>query len=265
MQVNKLNSTYEQNLTFNARCPQIRDADWVCRVINQTLPHSSTSKHQTRIIKFLKSHRDVLKYEWTPRNLAQICEILKKKYRGCNNMLQQKMNNIKKFIENFGKKRLEAQDIMPNKVFESLYLMEVFKVGNCSENAVLAELVLKMNNIRNACCATMFKAVPGDSCCDWSDLDHAVCVFNKDGSLFNGKKTKHTIVIDPWVGKAGFMDDMERFYRNELSGYFNIEPHELFKYERVETVYVSDFAMEKLKEKYTPFIFKNKTRSFMKD
>ena len=110
-------------------------------------------------------------------------------------MLQQKMNNIKKFIENFGKKRLEAQDIMPNKVFESLYLMEVFKVGNCSENAVLAELVLKMNNIRNACCATMFKAVPGDSCCDWRDLDHAVCVFNKDGSLFNGKKTKHTILF----------------------------------------------------------------------
>ena len=60
------------------------------------------------------------------------------------------------------------------------------------------------------------------------------------------------------------MDDMEKFYRNEFSGYFNLQSHEVFKYERLETVNLSDFAIEKLKEKYQQFVFKNKARSFMK-
>ena len=174
------------------------------------------------------------------------------------------MDSIRNFIETFGKKRLDTEAFIGyNKVYTSLFMTENFKLGNCSEDAVLAELILKMNNIKNACCASLYKAEPGAKIDEWQDADHAVCVFNKDGSVFDDKITDQTIIIDPWVGKAGFAKDMERYYREVMGDYFNIEPYELFKYERAETVNLSDFAMEKLKEKYSPFIFKSKNRRFM--
>lgn len=264
MRISNLSFDYNQQTIFNAKCPQIRDADWVCRTIQHTLPHSSTSKHKARIVNFLKCNRSKIIYDQTPSNLAEICEILKKEHRRCDDVLRKKMDSIRNFIETFGKKRLDTEAFIGyNKVYTSLFMTENFKLGNCSEDAVLAELILKMNNVKNACCAAILKAEPGASIDEWKDVDHAVCVFNKDGSIFNDKVSDQTIIIDPWAGKAGFAKDMERYYRNEMSGYFDLEPYELFKYQRVETVDLPDIAMEKLKEKYYPFIFKSKNRRFM--
>ena len=59
---------------------------------------------------------------------------------------------------------------------------------------------MKLNNIHNATCATLFKKK--NSFCE--EIDHAVCIFNRDGSLYNGKISKNTIIVDPWIGKVGF-------------------------------------------------------------
>ena len=264
----KINNNVHTNLSpknFSARCPQIRDADWVCRVINETLPHFSTTKHQPRIINFLKKNRNILKYEKTPKTLIDVYKIITgTKIPAENTELRRMLSGILRTVVNLGSRRLETESVMgQKKLYDALFLTEVFRVGNCSENAALAELVLKMNNIHNACCASLHKGLKGMSIKDWKNLDHCVCVFNRNGAPFNEKVTKNTIIVDPWIGKAGFAKDMERFYRNELSRFFKLDADEVFKYKRMDFVDIPDIAMEKLKGKYEPFIFKNEKRKFM--
>ena len=67
-------SPYTTN--FTARCPEIRDAEWVCRTINHTFPHFSSSKQQVRLINLLKQNRSNINYEKTPQNLTDVYEIL---------------------------------------------------------------------------------------------------------------------------------------------------------------------------------------------
>ena len=260
--VNK--SQYSQS--FTARCPQIKDADWVCHVINQTFPHYSSSKQQVRIINLLKRNRSTIKYDTTPKTLTDVYDILENfKPKDKNSKLTKQLKTIKDILERYAIKRFSAESEMGhgNKIFESLYLMEKFKFGNCSECAMIAELILKMNGIKNACCASLNKGLKRAPISEWTDLDHLICVFNKDGSIFNGKITPHTIFIDPWVNKAGFANDMERFYRNEFSHFFQLDPDEVFKYEPAYIVDLPDFLMAKVKDKYHPFLFKSESRKFM--
>ena len=255
-----------QTPSFTSRCPQIRDAEWVCRVINHTFPHYSTSKQQVRIINLLKRNRSEIKFDTTPKTIADIYKIISG-YKPSNpdSKLAKLLKTIQNMLGLYGIKRLTANSLfgMGNKVYESLYLMENYKFGNCSECAIIAELILKMNGINNACCASIHKGLKGMSVKDWTDLDHLICIFNKDGTPFADKITKETIIIDPWINKAGFAKDMERFYRNEFSHFFKLDPDEVFKYERAEIVNLEEFAMAKLQDKYHPFIFKNKSRKFM--
>ena len=39
-------------------------------------------------------------------------------------------------------------------------------------------------------------------------LNHVVCIFNKDGSQFNGTVNNSTIIIDNWAGKTDFAKNM---------------------------------------------------------
>lgn len=253
------------NTLFKSKCPQVRDAEWVCRTINHTLPHTSTTKHQTRILNFLKNNRNTIKYDRTPQNITEIYKILinNENYEK-NQSISKKIESIKNFIKSLGEKRLEAEEhIGFNKLYESLYLTEILKAGNCLENAVIAELILKMNDIHNACCVAIHKGLKNMGQKSWTNLDHAVCIFNRDGSIFNEKINKNTIIIDPWIGKAGFAKDMERYYRNEFSHFYKLDADEVFKYERMEIVDIPSLALEKLKQKYHPFLFKNKNRKFM--
>ena len=259
-------SQSQHSPTFSARCPQVRDADWVCRVINHTFPHFSSSKQQVRIINLLKRNRSTIKYDTTPKTLTDVYDILENfKPKDKTSKLSMQLKKIKEILERYAIKRFSAESEMGhgNKIFESLYLMEKFKFGNCSEMAMIAELILKMNGIQNACCASLNKGLQRSPITEWIDLDHLICVFNKDGSVFDGKITPQTIFIDPWANKAGFAKDMERFYRNEFSHFFKLDPDEVFKYEPAYIVDLSEFTMGKVKNKYQPFIFKNPHRKFM--
>ena len=265
MKVNKTQYTNYSPINFSARCPQVRDADWVCRVISDTLPHFSTTKQQIRIINYLKKHRSIIKYEETPKTLVDVYKIiintkLSPKYKD----IERKLASICRTITELGTRRLVTEQVIgQKKLYDALFLTEVYGFGNCIENAAIAVLILKMNNIQNACCASLHKGLKGMSMRDWSNLDHCVCVFNRNGEPFNEYITKNTIIVDPWVGKAGFAKDMERFYRNEFSHFFKLDPDEVFKYKRMDFVDIPSIAMDKLKGKYEQFIFKNKNRKFM--
>lgn len=252
--------------SFTAKAPQIRDAEWVCRVINHTFPHYSTSKHQVRIINLLKRNKNEIKYDTNPKTLGDIYNTISKYItKNPDSKLAKQLKNIIDILATYGIKRMTTNSLfgIGNLVYESLYLMEKYKFGNCSECAIIAELVLKMNGIKNACCASLKKGLKEMSLNDSTPLDHLICILNKNGTPFTGKITKETIILDPWLNKAGFAKDMERFYRNEFSHFFELDPNEVFKYEKKEFVNIEDFDMTKLQKKYHPFIFKNKSRKFM--
>ena len=260
----------KSNYTFTARCPQVRDADWVCRVINHAMPYSST-KHQPRIMRYLKAHEDILPCSDKLNTMADIYNFIDDvQFTERHSAIQDTLMAIKRTIQRFGDKRLHAQETVGNGTFSdnlygSLYMMTQHKSGNCTENAIIAELIMKMNGFPNAKCAILNKSNKKLGLQFEDSLDHLICIFNKDKSIFDGKITPQTIIIDPWLGKADFAKNMERYYRNECGDYFELTSDEVFKYQPIETVDVSEFVIRNLTNSLPEFIYKNKTRNFMQN
>lgn len=254
------------NQTFTARCPQVRDADWVCRVINHTMPHFSSTKHQPRITRYLKANNDVLKCDKELKTMSDIYDFIDDiEFTEGHDKLQDTVMAIKRMIRRVAYKRLDAEEKVGNGTFNdnlygSLWLMTQERIGNCTENAILAELVMKMNGVQNACCAILNKGPINSK--NAEPLDHLVCIVNRDKSSLQGQVTRKTIIVDPWLGKAGFAKDMERFYRNECAEFFELGKDEFVKYQLIETVDVSETVMQRLVKNLSELIFKNKNRKF---
>ena len=73
-----INNHYNNNNSayFTAHCVQIRDAQWVCNTLNQTLPHFSTSKFKPFIErKFRKSLKSFVR-EKSPIDMITLCSFL---------------------------------------------------------------------------------------------------------------------------------------------------------------------------------------------
>ncbi len=259
------------NQTFTARCPQVRDADWVCRVINQRFPHFSSTKHQPRITRYLKAHNDILKCDKELKKMSDIFYFIDEfKFAEGQDKVQDMLLGFKRMIGEFGSKRLEAGEAVGNgaysdNLFESLYLMTKYKIGNCTENAILAELILKMNGIRNACCAVLDKGMKSFGKKRFrGELDHIVCVFNKDLSPIKGKITSKTVIIDPWIGKADFVKNMEKFYKNEANEFFGLKADDSIEYFMVETVGVSSDILKKMSDTFPEFIYNGRHKFLQK-
>lgn len=261
MNINNNNNTY----SFTARCPQIRDAEWVCRVINNKLPHTSSSKHQPRILNFIKTNKDFFEYQNEPQELCDAYLILLKSYKhGKPSELSHKIEVLYKFLDKFSRLRMLADSATQNNLESSLYCFEKLKIGNCFEDATVAELILKMNGIKNAVCTHIYKSSKMENApYFWTQLDHVICAFNKDGSPFNGKISKNTIFIDPWANKVGFAKDMERYYQHELNSFFHLDKNEEFKYLTEENINLNNNEIKYFTEQYKHFIFKSKKRTFM--
>ena len=255
-----------KSTTFTSRCPQVRDADWVCRRINQRFPHFSSTKMQPFVEKFLERNSDVLNFTEPLENLSEIYHFLDNiLFPEGHQKVQDTAMAIKRMIRKFGEKRLEVSEqigtgTFKDHVYEAILMMQN-KQANCTENAIIAELVLKMNGIKNACCAILNKSNKNDN--NIKSLDHLVCVANTDGTKFNGKITQKTIIVDPWLGKADFAKNMERFFQNDCSNFFELIPDEKFYYEVRELVDLSDIEIEDLKRILPELIFKNSNRNFM--
>lgn len=258
----------KQHINFGARCVQVRDADWVCRTINHKFPHFSSTKYTPIIDKYLKKHGDIIKYKGDFQKFSELTDFLDLiQFPEGYQKLMDTIFAIKKMIKNFAYKRVEADDRvgMGNKhdyLVESMYMMENFKLGNCTENAVLAELVLKLNGLKNACCATLHKGFKGDD--KLESLDHFVCVVNTDRTAFDGKITPKTIIVDPWLGKADFARNMERYYRNECSGFFGLNSDEVFKYKIYEFVDLPESSLDAIRKTYPELVSKKTSEEFMR-
>ncbi len=179
------------NVSFNGRCPQIRDAQWIARKVISEYPHISTSRLGKQITEIQKNNVDVF------------CKFMqsKRKFSGIKPQ-SQKENIIFRIFDwrtTFSDKIDNARNAwVPTSKNESGFINNLInqlkyeKVGNCGEDAMLSQAILKINGVENAYTASLRV--------DGAPIDHCVCVFNKDGSIFDGTVNKNTIIIDPWFG-----------------------------------------------------------------
>lgn len=258
---------YSQN--FNARCSQVRDAEWVCRTINHNLPHFSSTKMQPIIENYLKKNASEINYKGGLTTLSETHNFLSDIiFKEGNQKLIDTIHSIKRMITNFGEKRFIANKVIASGkindiLYESLFLMLKERLGNCTENAVIAELICKLNGFKNATCAIVNKINTKQENPKIEPLDHFVCVLNTDNSKFNGKINNKTIIIDPWLGKADFANNIEQFFRNECTNFFELTENDKFYYQTRELVNLSEDELSDFRNVLDDFIFKNKTRKFM--
>ena len=203
------------NQNFTARCPQIREAQLVCRKVNSTYPHISVSKIRSNIHD-LGVRYGVLNKEQKVSSLS---------------FLQPNSMHNKAFrkLYNFGMRVSEkffyirkawgtSQTFDALTVDKVLWLFKRHKMGNCGEEAFAAAALLRQRGYKNVYAVPITK--------NRERVDHAVCIYNFDDSPFKNKITNKTIIIDPWIGKADFAHNIFREYKNLYSSVWNISEND---------------------------------------
>ena len=240
-----------ENLTFKARCPQIRFAQDVSLMVKREFPHIAPTRVGVMVDSFGERHPEQYS-NW------QKCPIACRQaiFKNLKNKAEQKIYNMLLW---FDKIRFDLgfynckystpkneKDIV--NALNNLLQMKNGKLANCHENAKAGMTILKMNGVENA---QVVQLKMNDQ-----PFDHCVCVFNKDGSEFAGKE-KQTIVVDPWMGVADFADNYFTNYSSELSklssepleGKFDFIPRENYEFDKND--------IELLKSEFPNLIIRN--------
>ncbi|MCQ2754741.1 MAG: hypothetical protein MJ231_06810 [bacterium] len=165
--------------------------------------------------------------------------------------------NLNMWYKNFMKKMREARkfrqtysNLCPKRdAINLLYQLIIDKLGNCSEDAQLAELILRINGFKNACTASLKRGE--------KEINHDVCLFNVDDSIVKGNvKNNKTVVVDPWLGKVDFINNyfannsylLERAVKVLPLGKFGINTFGKFN--------LSEKIIQECKENYPELLFK---------
>ena len=188
--------SYLQNSpSFNSHCPDIRLGQHVCNTVNKEFPHYYFTK-------FLPMMRKNISRTSNPSAFMQLIM----RFNEC------KLNYIENSVEYF------------NSLFE---FINKFKCFNCGEAGQLAELILKLNGIKNACTALIY---------DGNDnIHHEVCLFNRDGSEYNNViKNRETIIVDPYTGICDFANNYFKQLGEDgvWKGHFKIDINDADKVQR---------------------------------
>lgn len=164
------------------------------------------------------------------------------------------LNYSKNLINKIAEARTISEQKFGLKTVSSItYQLNRFKIGNCYEDAKMAELILTMNGISNACTARL--STPSSKF-----IDHVICLLNKDGTHFDGNINKSTIIIDNWASKVDYAQNMNSYYKSMFNNYFDIAPDEEIKYIKFDEFKLSSRKIKKLKKKYPQFLFKGENK-----
>ncbi len=242
------------NQSFTARCPQIRDADWVCRKVN-SFQHTSVTKFRKQILDFAVS-KGALAQGQSVHDLRNLRPISDR-----NNFLLRLYSSYKNVVEKFSiiraswkEKTLcdaKATDKMINQYKQH-------KIANCGEDAFLAAAIARMNEVENVYTACLTK---NDKL-----LGHQVCIFNKDGSEFDGIiKPLNTIIIDPWLQKADFASLLSKEYKTSLVNFIDFDEVDKIEFSKKFIKKIDFTGMDTflLRTKYPDLIFPYSGREFM--
>ncbi len=215
--------------SFQARCPQIREGQKVCHLISSQLPHISDTRLRSAYYnlfdKGLGEKVNIRYIKWM-RSMIDKIEEARNLY----------VNNA------YGHTNGKPTRILNQLKFEHL--------GNCYENGKAAEIILKLNGVENARAVSLKRGS--------SAIDHFVCVFNRDGSAFDGTiKNNQTIIVDPWLGKADFAGNMFKIYENTCQKLLKLPEQGKFGVRNVEDIKISENDSSIIKQ-YFPKLFYKK-------
>ena len=253
----ELQSSKTYNNTFTSRCPMLRDADWVCRKAN-SFQHTSVTKFRKQILD-MAVNRGALAEGQSVHYIGRLKPEGKR-----NTTLIRFYKAYKRFVEEFTKIRQSWKDCELNHAEVTERLIEQYKncnMANCGEDAFLAAAIVKLNYFKNVYTACFTK--------DDKILGHHVCIFNKDGSEFDGKiKPFNTVIIDPWMQKADFANLLLKDYKTSLKNFINFEDIDTIEFspKYISSIDISDFNVCLLRIKYPELKFPyNNKRSFLHD
>jgi len=239
---------------FAARCPQIRDADWVCRKVNH-FEHISLTKYRKQILDYAVS-KGALAEGQSVHALRSLRPIGKR-----NNNLLKFYEFYKNFAETFSSVRKDWENVVLNDAQATVKMIKQYndcQMANCGEDAFLAAAITRLNGVENVYTACFTK--------DKMSLGHQVCIFNKDRSEFDGKiKPFNTIIIDPWIQKADFANLLLKDYKINLRNFIDFDDVDKIKFAN-KYIYKIDFSntdISSLKEQYPKLIYPYKNRNFM--
>ena len=233
-------------VNFTGRCPQIKTAYKVCHIVNENLPHVSSTKvspmFEKMKWKFTDSYDKFLNHN--PLFPLSCSNASEKKFFNlmlCQRELIRRMNNVRDCFSSKSKTDFE-------RVNNTISQLKFARLGNCMENADASAAIMKMNGFNNVYTAHLKR---GDE-----KIDHMVCLFNKDGSPFNGDWNKNTIILDSWTGVCDFAGNMFKKYENMFKDYFYIPRDGKFGFDHIKSLNLSDNELIQLKQSYPELLFK---------
>lgn len=232
------------SVNFTGSCPQIRTAYKVCHIINENFPHISSTKFSPMFEKvkfnFADSYSKFVNYNpMFPVKFSTPEEKKGFKLLLCQSDLIRNLNRARDWF---------ACKTDCEKVILNFAQLKFDKLGNCMENALAGEAIMRINGYNNVYTAGLKRGV--------QNIDHMVCLFNKDGSKFNGDWNKNTIILDAWSGICDFAGNMFKKYENMFKNYFYIPNSGKFGFRDVKSIKLSDDDLINLKQNYPELLFR---------
>ena len=188
-------------ISFQARQDIIKSADIIERRAHSVYPHTSLSKLRKRYIDAY----NISEYSSEPAPM-----FFQKIYMKTN-QLRGALRQSDSFFSDL------------------IYGMQDKKVGNCFEEAALAQLIGKVNGQKNIYVGDIL--VEKENVEGKRKIDHAVA-FITDRKIEIGKsygfKNKDAVIIDPWLGIADFAENYFTKLKNNFCKFFKELPNQDF-------------------------------------
>lgn len=202
---------------FQARGKTIRFADDIARRVNVCYPRISTSM----IDDFVNVQT----------------------FRGFRKRLGERINNFREEISD----SFDDADNFIGKIMAFIKPVKRYKLGNCGESAQLANIVAKVNGIKNCYIASLKTS-------SLRNLDHSVLYVENNGKPY---------VIDSWLGFADYVPNAITRYKNEYKNHFFILKGDKLVFQKLDNDYTDclnqDFKrsqINKLKKIYPEQVIK---------
>lgn len=121
-----------------------------------------------------------------------------------------------------------------------LYCANREKLASCFEQSSIAEIILQLNGVKNCTKASLVSS-------SGTRMNHCVTCVIPEGT----KKLKDIIVIDSWLQKAGYYNEMINLYKNNFARYFKkIPPTDNVKLEFHPKIKLSFDELKNLVDRY---------------
>ena len=245
-------------ISFKGRCETIRTADRITRTAKSVYPHISESMSHILINKQTAK----LGISDLSRRLSDL-----------------RARNFLKINQLRNKEAYGADAIK-----DVIYMLKNSKIGNCYEEAILSQMIGKINGIKNIYPTRIFfnRNRSGAQI----QLDHIVSVISekplKENIMYKFKN-KEAVIIDPWLGITDFAKEYFTKLKNNFSNLFQLLPDESFAEQSIksktktpaefhkakqqcfkpgfsmsidETEYLSEADIKNLKEEFPELILK---------